>query len=191
MYILEIFNHLLRVDGSINESNQVVDLELPQGHVHLTILSNRFSRAVCLVNLVAWALLLTQLGSFPITNYQMSYLLLQSSNPSWVLKRWFAPPGYVHRYLFTPPISLKYPSDNIVHMSPGNCSPASVIKASYSKWMKCHTPGYINYTPFDHKSFRSCLLTSQELKTFQWLGQKMFTYLISLSDAQELYFIYF
>ena len=51
---------------------------------------------------------------------------------------WFAPPVYVHRDLFTPPIGVKHPSDNIIHAHPGNCSPASnssgsVMTASYSK----------------------------------------------------------
>ena len=50
MYIPEIFNHLLGVDESTNESNQDVDSDLPQGHTHLTILTNRFSRTVHLAN---------------------------------------------------------------------------------------------------------------------------------------------
>ena len=50
MYIPEIFNHLHRADRSSNVSNQMVDSDLPQGHTHLTIPSNRFSRAVCLAN---------------------------------------------------------------------------------------------------------------------------------------------
>ena len=37
MYIPEIFNHLLGVDGSTSEFNQVVDSDLPQGHAHLSI----------------------------------------------------------------------------------------------------------------------------------------------------------
>ena len=50
MYMPEIFNHLLGKDRSFSESNQVVNSDLPQGHTHPIIPSNRFSRAVCLVN---------------------------------------------------------------------------------------------------------------------------------------------
>ena len=90
---------------------------------------------------------------------------------------------------------MKHPSDNIVHASPGNCSPVSnsstsVITYSYSKWMKCDTSGYINFTSFCHKSFKSFLI-SQELRTFRWLGWKPCTHLESLSHAEELYFICF
>ena len=54
------------------------------------------------------------------------------------VKRCFAPPGSVNRDLFTPPIGVKHPSDNTVHISNGNCRPASnssssVITASNSK----------------------------------------------------------
>ena len=45
---------------------------------------------------------------------------------------YFAPPGSVHRDVFTPSIGPKHPSDTIVHKSPGNCSPASNISASVS-----------------------------------------------------------
>ena len=38
----------LGVDRSSNESDQMVDSDLPQHHMHLTIPSNRFSRAVSL-----------------------------------------------------------------------------------------------------------------------------------------------
>ena len=37
----------------------------------------------------------------------------------------FAPPGSGHRDLFTPSIGVKHPSDNRVHIFPGNCHPAS------------------------------------------------------------------
>ena len=47
-YIPEIFNNLHDADRSSNDFKQVVDLDLPQGHTHLTIPSNRFSRVVCL-----------------------------------------------------------------------------------------------------------------------------------------------
>ena len=50
MYIPEIFNKLLRADGSTNESNLMGDSDCLQGHTHLTIQSNRFARAVCLAN---------------------------------------------------------------------------------------------------------------------------------------------
>ena len=50
MYIPEIFNHLLGVDRSSNESDEMVDSNLPQGCTHLTFPSNRFFSAVCLAN---------------------------------------------------------------------------------------------------------------------------------------------
>ena len=50
MHIPEIFKCLLGVDRSSNESDQMIDSDLPLGHTHLTIPSNMFSRAVCLVN---------------------------------------------------------------------------------------------------------------------------------------------
>ena len=50
MYILEIFNTLLGIDRPSDRSVQMADLDLPQGHTHLTIPSNRFSRAVYLAN---------------------------------------------------------------------------------------------------------------------------------------------
>ena len=70
----------------------------------------------------------------------------------YVLKRCFAPLGSAHTDLFTTPIYVKYPNDNIFHTSPGNCSPASnssvsVITVSYWRLTKCHTFGYINSMP--------------------------------------------
>ena len=55
-----------------------------------------------------------------------------------VLMRYFEPPGSLHTDLLTPAIAVKHLSDNIVHTSPGNCSPASnssasVMTGSYSK----------------------------------------------------------
>ena len=50
MYIPEILNNLLWADGSTNAFNQIVDLHLVQGHTHSIVPSNRFARAVCLVN---------------------------------------------------------------------------------------------------------------------------------------------
>ena len=89
----------------------------------------------------------------------------------------FVPSGSVHRIPFTSSIGVKHLSDNINHTSLGNCSPASnssasVIAACYTKWTKCETSGYINFTSFGQKSY---LPASQELKKFQWLGWKTFT----------------
>ena len=53
IYIPETFNHFPQVDSSSNESDETVEGDLTQGHTHLTIPSNKFSRAVYLVNLVA------------------------------------------------------------------------------------------------------------------------------------------
>ena len=50
MYIPEIFNHLLGADRSTDESQQVADSDLSQGHTHLTIQGNRFFRSACLAN---------------------------------------------------------------------------------------------------------------------------------------------
>ena len=44
--------------------------------------------------------------------------------------------------------------------SPTSNSSKSVITASYLKWTKCHTSGYIKSTLFGHKSFKSSLPTS-------------------------------
>ena len=41
-----------------------------------------------------------------------------------------APPASAHRDLFTLPICVKHPSDNIVHTSPGNHSSAPNSSAS-------------------------------------------------------------
>ena len=51
--------------------------------------------------------------------------------------------------LITPFIGVRHPSDSVVYKSSNNCSPASdssvsAITASYLKWMKCPTSGYIN-----------------------------------------------
>ena len=48
MYIPEIFKCLLGADRYSNNSDQMVDSDLPKGSSHLTIPTNRFSRAVCL-----------------------------------------------------------------------------------------------------------------------------------------------
>ena len=108
-----------------------------------------------------------------------------------MLKRYLGPPESVHRHSFILPIGLMHLSDSIAHTFPGNCSPASnisvsVITVSYSKWTKFHTFGNINSTPFFHKSFKSCFSTSLGLKK---MGTKTFTFLKSLSDAEDLYFI--
>ena len=50
MDIPEIFSYLLGADRSTNESNQVVDSDLIQGHMYFTIPNNRLFRAVCLAN---------------------------------------------------------------------------------------------------------------------------------------------
>ena len=101
----------------------------------------------------------------------------KAQNHLYVLQMCLTPPGSVYIDLFALPIGVKHPSKSIVHTSSGNCSPASNssasdITASCSKWTKCHFSGYITFTPFGHKSFKSCLLTSQELKVFQLLGKK-------------------
>ena len=64
----------------------------------------------------------------------------------------------------------------------------NIITSSYSEWTKCHSSGYINYTHFGQKSFKSCPSTSQKLKKFQWCGQKktcthLKTYLIQRNYA--------
>ena len=53
MNISQIIKHLLGEDRSSNKSNEVVDLNLQEGHTYLTILNNRFFRVVCLTNKVA------------------------------------------------------------------------------------------------------------------------------------------
>ena len=45
MYIPKIFSYLFGGYRSSNESNQVVDSDLPQGHTYLTIPSNRLFSA--------------------------------------------------------------------------------------------------------------------------------------------------
>ena len=50
MYTPEIFDHLFGEDGSTNESNQVVDSDLPQGPTDPTIPSDRFPKVVCLAH---------------------------------------------------------------------------------------------------------------------------------------------
>ena len=47
MYVPEVFNHLLEAGISSNESNQMIDSDLSQGHTNFTILNNKFSWAVC------------------------------------------------------------------------------------------------------------------------------------------------
>ena len=53
LYIPEIFNHLFEADTSSNESDQMVDSDLPQGQTYLTFPINRFSTEVCIANKVA------------------------------------------------------------------------------------------------------------------------------------------
>ena len=65
-------------------------------------------------------------------------------------------------------------------------SSASVITASYSKWTKYHSSGYINPTPFGNKSFKSCLNKSRAEEA-PVIGMKNVYSLKSLSDAEELY----
>ena len=48
MYIPEILNNLPWSDVSTNESYSLGDSDHPQSHIHLTVPSNRFARAVCL-----------------------------------------------------------------------------------------------------------------------------------------------
>ena len=50
IYFPEIFNSPLGTDRFSDGSVTMEDTDLPQGHTHLTIPSNRFSRAVCLAN---------------------------------------------------------------------------------------------------------------------------------------------
>ena len=50
MYIPEIIKSLLEADKPSEGSVQMADSNLPQGHKHLNIPSNRFSREVCLAN---------------------------------------------------------------------------------------------------------------------------------------------
>ena len=73
-----------------------------------------------------------EVGSFPVTSCKVSELSASNSSID------FAPSGSLHRDLFTPPIGVEHPSDNIGHTSPGSCTPASncsasVITAFYSK----------------------------------------------------------
>ena len=44
------FNHILGTDRSSSKSNHMVDSNLPHGHTHLTISSNRLSRTVYLAS---------------------------------------------------------------------------------------------------------------------------------------------
>ena len=93
-------------------------------------------------------------GILPSPGVKTFYFKVQTH--VYVIKRCFALPGSIHRDLFRPTMGMKHPSDNIVHTSPGNCSPASnssasVITPSYSKSTKCHTSSYINSTPFGQK----------------------------------------
>ena len=50
IYTSEIFNSLLGADRPSDRSVQMADLDLPQGHTHLTMQTTRFSTAVCLAN---------------------------------------------------------------------------------------------------------------------------------------------
>ena len=50
MCMPEIFNNLLGADGSTSDANPLGISHHRQSHNHLTILSNRFTRAVCLAN---------------------------------------------------------------------------------------------------------------------------------------------
>ena len=177
MYIPENFNHILWADRSPIESNQVIDSDLSQSCTHLTNKSKFLQSSV-----------FGKLSSLSITTHSNGILSchqLLSVNTFYfkvhihlqVLKRCFASPGSAHRDLFKPPIGVKHQSDNTVHISPGYHSLASnssacVITPSYSEWTKCHSSGYINSTPFGHKSYKSCLPTSQQLKNLQRLGRK-------------------
>ena len=48
-------------------------------------------------------------------------------------KEVFAPPGSVHRDLFTPPIGVKHQGDNLVHASSGHCIPAGTAQEGSSE----------------------------------------------------------
>ena len=73
MYIPEILSILLGAARPSDGSVQMADPDLPQGHIHLTISINRFSRVAYLVNEVAWVSQHTQLVTFisPIGNCQI------------------------------------------------------------------------------------------------------------------------
>ena len=154
MHILEIFNHLHDTDRSSIDFNHVVDSDLPQGHTHLTISNNRVLQCnvfvkLCMKNITTYSTWILPCHEMP--SVRPFYFKVQIHLP--VIKRCFACPGSVHRDLFTPPICVKHPSDIIVYTSSDNCSPTSnnssrVTTASYSEWIKCHSSGYINSTPF-------------------------------------------
>ena len=172
----------------------MVDSDLPHGHTHLTIPNNRFSRAVFLANKEVWTLQLSQLGSFSVTSCQMSgpsaskfkFIFL-------VLKRYFAPQQAVHGDLFIHPIDLKHQNDGIVHIPPGNCSLASncSITTSYLKWIKGHIFGYIKSTPFAQKIIQILSLYESAAEKVTVTGMINVCSFITLSDAEEVYFVYF
>ena len=96
-------------------------------------------------------------------------------NFSWLnhpvtLRKYFVPPGSVHRDLFTPLIGVRHPRVNmfinLLLCGPASNSSAKAITASCLKWAECHPFGYKISTPFGHKSLKSFLSTSQELKMF-------------------------
>ena len=78
----------------------------------------------------------------------------------------------------------------------GNCSPvstssASVITASYSKWTKCHSSGYINSTALGQKIIKILFLNKSRAEEVSGIGTKKVGSIKSLPDAEELYISYF
>ena len=88
---------------------------------------------------------------------------------------YFIPPRSVYRDLNTSSIGVTVLFTHLViavqHLTVQRVSSQLAIQSEQNV-----TPsGYKNSTTFVHKSFKSCLSTSQELEKFQSLGQKMFT----------------
>ena len=136
------------------------------------------------------------LGSFPVTNCQVTGSSTSKFKFILSAKRYFTPSASNHTDLITPPIGVRYPVDSVVHASPGNCSPAynssaSVIIASCSKCMKCHTSGYINLYSLWSQVIHILSFNKSRAEEVPVIGMKTFTLLRSLPEAEELYFICF
>ena len=124
--IPEIWNNLLGVDRPSERPVQVPGLNLPKGHTHLTIPSNRFSRAVCLkIKQPEFHNLLNREPScHQLASVQMATLSKFKIGAKEVLCT--SRVCYINP--FTLPKSLKNPSDSLVQTSPSKYVP--IFKSS-------------------------------------------------------------
>ena len=80
MCIPEIFNNLLGAEKPSDGSVQMADPDLPQGHMHLTIPYNRYSRAVCgKLNSLSFSTYWP--GNLPVNSWQVSVPYKLCSKP--------------------------------------------------------------------------------------------------------------